>query len=170
MVARVAKDSDIQALERLVNSVYRGENALKGWTTEAAILDGQRIDLAMLKKIIGSSTERIFVLEEGSELLGCVQATDSGESVLLGMLSVPVELQGKGLGAKLIKVVEDEAKSRGFKSIKMHVLDIRLELLSYYERKGYVRTGESSEWPWGDLQWGIPKRDDLRFVVLSKPV
>jgi predicted N-acetyltransferase YhbS len=170
MVARVATQSDILGLEKLVNSVYRGENAFKGWTTEAGILDGQRIDPEMLKSIIESFSERIFVIEEGSVLLGCVQSTDSADSVLLGMLSVPVELQGKGLGAHLIKVVEEDARNRGFKFIKMHVLDIREELLSYYERKGYQRTGESAEWPWGDLKWGIPKRDDLRFVVLSKPV
>ena len=170
MVARVAKAEDIPALEKLVNGVYRGENALKGWTTEAEILDGQRIDSQMLQEILENPKERIFVLDDGGEIKGCVQVTDSGDSVLLGMLSVPVELQGKGLGAKLIRFVEEDARKRGFKSVKMHVLDVRTELLSYYERKGYRRTGDFSEWPWGDLKWGIPKRDDLKFVVLAKPI
>jgi len=168
MISRVANLADIPHLVELVNSVYRGENALKGWTTEAELLDGQRIDSQMLSEVISSTDKRIFVLEEAKKIIGCVQSTDSGDSVLLGMLSVPVELQGKGLGARLIKVVEDDAKERGCTHVKMHVLSIRQELLDWYYRKGYQDTGEREDWPWGDLKWGVPKRDDLEFLVITK--
>ena len=170
MVARIATVEDIPALVELVNGVYRGKNALKGWTSEAKILDGQRIDSTMLQEIMANPKERIFVLDVGGELQGCVQVSESGASVFLGMLSVPVELQGKGLGANLIKFVEVYAQERGFQSVKMHVLDVRSELISYYERKGYAGTGETADWPWGILKWGTPKREDLKFVVLQKKI
>ncbi len=168
LTSRAAIGRDIPALIELVNSVYRGENAFKGWTTEAALLDGQRIDATMLSEIINDSQQRIFIFEEPTRMLGCVHSKDCGDSVILGMLSVPVDLQGQGLGAKLIQVVEADARVRKFAFVKMHVLSIRQELLDWYIRKGYVDTGLEEAWPYGDLKWGIPKRDDLKFMVIAK--
>ena len=52
--------------------------------------------------------------------------------------------------------------------MRMTVIDIRDELIAWYERRGYVRTGEHKPFPYGDERFGIPKRDDLRFEVLYK--
>ena len=35
---------DVIALNTLVNSAYRGDSSKIGWTTEADLLDGQRVD------------------------------------------------------------------------------------------------------------------------------
>lgn len=168
MVLRTAVVQDISRLNELVNSVYRGENAQKGWTTEAALLDGQRVDDQMLADIISNVRERIFLFEDSGQILGCVHSVDKEKNVFLGMLSVPVELQGRGLGKKLMNIVEKDAKARGFAAVQMHVLSVRQELLDWYYRHGYKNTGEKSLWPYGDKKWGIPKRDDLEFLVLSK--
>ena len=38
------------------------------------------------------------------------------------------------------------------------------------ERRGYRRTGIYSPFPYGDERFGIPRRDDLRFELLVKPL
>jgi hypothetical protein len=44
----------------------------------------------------------------------------------------------------------------------------RTELIAWYERCGYARTGERRAFPYGDARFGLPKRDDLEFEVLRK--
>nr|QMS48136.1 N-acetylglutamate synthase [uncultured bacterium] len=54
--------------------------------------------------------------------------------------------------------------------MRMTVIDIRDELIAFYERRGYVRTGVKKPFPYGDARFGLPRRDDLRFEVLEKPL
>ena len=54
--------------------------------------------------------------------------------------------------------------------MRMAVIDVRDELIAYYERRGYHRTGLTRPFPYGDERFGIPKRDDLRFEILDKPL
>ena len=37
------------------------------------------------------------------------------------------------------------------------------ELIAFYERRGYVRTGIKKPFPYGDPRFGLPKRKDLQF-------
>lgn len=50
-----ANTEDVSALNALVNSAYRGEESKRGWTTEAEILDGLRIDEKALAELFGRS-------------------------------------------------------------------------------------------------------------------
>jgi hypothetical protein len=50
----------------------------------------------------------------------------------------------------------------------LDVIDIRTELIAWYRRRGYVPTGATKPFPYGDRRFGIPRRDDLRFTTLSK--
>ena len=50
----------------------------------------------------------------------------------------------------------------------MTVIAQREDLISWYERRGFARTGETRPFPYHDVRAGLPKRDDLHFVVLSK--
>ena len=52
--------------------------------------------------------------------------------------------------------------------MEMTVISIRDELVAWYERRGYHRTGVFKPFPYGDARFGIPTRDDLRFELLEK--
>lgn len=52
--------------------------------------------------------------------------------------------------------------------MRMSVIDVRDELIAFYERRGYRRTGIVKPFPYGDERFGIPLRQDLRFEVLEK--
>ncbi|HBK57635.1 MAG TPA: GNAT family N-acetyltransferase, partial [Xanthomonadales bacterium] len=54
--------------------------------------------------------------------------------------------------------------------MRMTVIDIRQELIDWYQRQGYRRTGIKKAFPYGDPRFGQPRRDDLRFEVLEKPL
>jgi ribosomal protein S18 acetylase RimI-like enzyme len=83
------------------------------------------------------------------------------------LFAVEPTLQGSGIGKVLLAYAESEAHNRwGINSAIMEVITRRSELIEYYERRGYVRTGEMIAFPESDL-W---KRevDSLELAVLSK--
>ncbi len=85
------------------------------------------------------------------------------------MFSVHPPLQGAGIGRLVIEEVERIARREwGSERIEMTVIDIREELIAWYERRGYVRTGRTKAFPYGDERFGLPQRDDLRFEYLVK--
>ncbi|HEY5970469.1 MAG TPA: GNAT family N-acetyltransferase [Pseudoxanthomonas sp.] len=170
---RPATFADIPALVELVTSAYRGDLSRQGWTTEADILDGQRIDAEVLRGDIERPRSRVILAERGhggnGELLACVHVAEEDGAGYLGMFSVRPDGQGSGIGKRVMVEAERYAREDlQLPAMRMTVIDIRDELIAFYERRGYRRTGIKKPFPYGDERFGIPKRDDLRFEVLEK--
>jgi predicted N-acetyltransferase YhbS len=170
MKIRDAERSDVKALHQLVERAYRGDSARKGWTHEADLLDGQRTDPDALLDIILDPDQKILLAHDGDTVCGCVQISRKNETVTyLGLLSVDPDLQAEGLGRKLIAQAEAVAVSHfGSAIMEMTVIRQRGELIAYYERRGYVLTGETRPFPYDGVRFGLPRTNALAFVVLAK--
>lgn len=166
---RSAGIDDIPLLVALVTSAYRGDVSRQGWTTEADFLDGNRIDADVLRHDIERPRSRVLTAERDQQILACAHICEEDNAGYFGMFSVQPGLQGGGVGKALLeqaeRVVRDEWR---LPAMRMTVIDIRDELIAFYERRGYRRTGIHKPFPYGDARYGIPKRDDLRFEVLEK--
>src|SRR5690606_1436080 len=57
---RDATPDDADAIIDLVQSAYRGDASRRGWTTEADLLDGQRIDRPVLLDLLGRERTRVL--------------------------------------------------------------------------------------------------------------
>lgn len=169
MQISVATVADATRLNQLVNSAYRGESSKKGWTTEADLLDGTRIDEDALRDLIQKKDTTVLLCKEEKHLLGCVELRQDGDKIYLGMLSVKPDTQGKGIGKKLLTEAEVHARSKHCSKIYMTVISVRQELIDWYVRHGYQLTGERKPFVVPDTRWGIPKQQ-LEFVVLEKVV
>lgn len=166
---RLATLADIDALVLLVTSAYRGDASKQGWTTEADLLDGQRIDPGVLRKDIERERSLIIIAEREAQLLACAHVAEENGAGYFGMFSVKPDLQGGGVGKLLLAETERIARDEWrLPAMRMTVIDIRDELIAFYERRGYRRTGVTKPFPYGDERYGIPKRDDLRFEILEK--
>lgn len=167
---REAIAADVPLIQPLVHHAYRGERARQGWSHEADLLDAARIDEESLAEAVADPAQTILLAERYGVLIGCVQVTDQGGGLAyLGMLTVQADLQDLGLGRRLISAAEDLARTR-YASAKMEMTVIiqRSELIAWYQRRGYVLTGETRPFPATDPRFGIPRRSDLAFVVLEK--
>ena len=164
--------ADVPNLQPLVHHAYRGDRARVGWTHEADLLDAARIDKAALAESVGDPRQVIILAERGGELIGCVHVTDKGAGLAyLGMLTVAATLQAQGLGRRLIDQAETLARDRfGAARMEMTVIVQREELIAWYRRRGYALTGERRPFPATDPRFGIPRRTDLAFVVMEKPL
>ncbi len=163
------KEENIPALIDLVNSAYRGEGSKKGWTTEADIIDGSiRIDQPSVKEMLQEPGAMILTCYAGDVLMGCVYLKREGNGLYLGMFAVSPEAQGLGIGKKLLEAAEAHAKELKYQYIVMTVIDIRHELIAWYERHGYERTPETKPFPEDD-RFGRPTQP-IQFVVLKKKI
>ena len=166
---RPATLTDIPALIALVTSAYRGDTSKQGWTTESDLLDGQRIDAEALRHDIERTDSRILLALENGEVLACAHVAIEDGTGYFGMFAVSPDQQGSGVGKRMMAEAERLAREDwGLPGMRMTVIDIRDELIAFYERRGYARTGLKKPFPYGDERFGIPKRDDLRFEILEK--
>lgn len=168
---RHATAADVPALVDLVTCAYRGEASRAGWTTEADLLDGARIDPDLLLQDLLRPRSVVILCERDGELVACVHVAQSGDAGYLGMFAVRPDLQASGIGSQVVVEAERHVREElGLASLCMTVIDLREELIAYYERRGYRRTGIKRPFPYGDARFGQPRRDDLRFEVLEKPL
>jgi len=167
---RPAAPDDVPALHRLIESAYRGDSAKAGWTHEADLLGGQRTDEAELRDILADASRVLLLAEIDGVLTGCVQVAKQGEGLAyLGLLTVDPRRQAGGLGRWLIAAAEAEAIDRfGATRMEMTVIRQRVELIAWYERRGYRLTGETRPFPLDDERFGLPLTRELEFVVLEK--
>jgi GNAT superfamily N-acetyltransferase len=166
---RAAVLRDIAAIVALVESAYRGDVSKKGWTTEADMLDGQRVDVQGVAEIVGKSGSRVLLAERSGELIACAHIEKQADACYFGMFAVNPVLQGAGTGKQMMQEAERIARDEYHcKKMEMTVISVRDELIEWYERRGYRRTGVFKPFPYGDQRFGIPKRDDLRFEILAK--
>jgi GNAT superfamily N-acetyltransferase len=73
------------------------------------------------------------------------------------------DLQARQLGRQILAEAEARARAEGALRVRMTVVHLRDTLIAWYQRRGYVLTGETLPFLHSD-----PPRDDLRFVVLEK--
>jgi len=156
---------DIPRLVSLINSAYRGESSKRGWTTEADLIHGElRTNQQSMKQLMDSGS--FLKYTEDAELKGCVYLEKQEKKLYLGMLSVSPRAQAKGIGKELLAASEQHALEKNCNAIIMNVISLRHELISWYERHGYERTGERKPFPSED-KFGKPVMP-LEFIELKK--
>lgn len=154
---------DATPLKQLIESAYRGDPAREGWNHEADLLDDERTRIEEIEQMLADPDVRFTVARnEAGAIVGCVAVTRKDTTLgYLGMLCVKPTLQSGGLGRRLLDTAEDGARADGLSVVEMTVIAQRETLIDWYERRGYLRTGERRPFP-------VPRDPPLEFVVLEK--
>lgn len=169
---QLATLDNVSLITALVNSAYRGEISKMGWTTEAHILGGQRTDEAEIRRLLTEDGSLILLChlddQADKQAIGTVHLKKMEHGAYLGMLTIKPELQGRGLGKRFLSAAEHTAQQTwGVNKITMSVITLRHELIAYYQRRGYRRTGVLDDFP-QDPRFGIPRVAHLQFEYLEK--
>ena len=166
---RRASTDDIPALLELVTSAYRGDASRQGWTSEADLIDGQRLDADLLRADLDRTDSLVILGERGVDLVGCAHiAKDVSDTAYFGMFAVRPTGQAQGDGKRILAEAERWAVAEWESTaMMMTVIGGRDSLIAFYERRGYQRTGVQKPFH-VDTRFGVPKRADLHLEVLEK--
>ncbi len=166
-----ADASHIDAIVALIESAYRGESGLAGWTTETHLIDGQRTDHDEIRTLLHTPKHLFFIGWKDDRIVTCCLLEQREHGCYFGMFAVSPTCQGRGIGKALMQHAEEHARTVWHaEHMVMSVIKQRSDLIAWYERLGYTRTGDTMPFPYGDPRAGLPKRDDLVFLVLKKPL
>jgi ribosomal protein S18 acetylase RimI-like enzyme len=166
---RAARPGDAEPLVTLIRSAYRGEDSRAGWTSEADLVEGERVSAGQVRAMISDAGSLVLVGEDAGRIVGCCQIRHEGAGLAyFGTFAVSPRAQGAGLGRQLMTEAEHLAiTSFGATRLEMTVLAPQDKLIAYYERRGFHRTGETRPFP-ADPRYARPLVDGLHFVVLEK--
>jgi GNAT superfamily N-acetyltransferase len=151
---RVAQESDVDAIVRLVNAAF---------IVERIAFDGDRIDAERVREIMKKAA--FLLAEDATGLVGCVSVEVLGGRSYLGLLSVDPGRQGTGLGRRLVAAAEGYSRTSGCRAMDLRVISPRAEgLVPFYERLGYTQTGTA---PFSsDVQPKVP----CHYITMAKPL
>ncbi|MDD5035838.1 MAG: GNAT family N-acetyltransferase [Methylococcaceae bacterium] len=167
---RNAQAIDAERIAALVNSAYRGEQSRLGWTTEADLLDGRRTDGREVRRLITRRNSIFLLGQEGPEIVASVHIEKTGDHASLSMFVVEPIHQGRGIGKRLLARAEQTVQQAWrVGKVVMHVITLRHELIAFYARCGYRRTGILHEFPVNPTMWE-PKVPGLALEVLEKNI
>ena len=160
---------DAGAIAALINRAYRGESSRMGWTSEADLFDGPRTDENEVQSLISSDGSMMLLCIQGEKTIGSVLLKNMGSTAYLGMLVTDPRIQGSGIGSRLMLAAEVVARERfAARKISITVIRCRHELILFYERRGYRRTGEVQ--PLHTHGLSVPRVADLELEVMEKEV
>ena len=149
----------------LINLAYRGT---VGWTRETEIVAGDRATLAEIESAISNSDSEILIYEADAAVRACICLKKVDNEVHIGLFAVHPSHQGHGLGKVVLSLAEDYALTvMQVHTCVMSVVSQRPELIAYYERRGYVRSGMIEAYPL-HLEVGKPKVSGLTVECLRK--
>ena len=170
MTLRAATEADVEAVVEVAEAAYRGRG---GWTTEEHLVDGNRTDAAEVRGMLSDPAVRLLVAEVDGTVRGCCythrESPDAAGVVRaeLGLLAVDPRIQARGIGGRLVEAQAELLAGAGADVLMIRVLHSRPELTAWYERHGFVRTGEAVPFA-GNADW--LKVGGLGMDVLERPL
>jgi ribosomal protein S18 acetylase RimI-like enzyme len=137
-----------------VNLAYRVEDFF---------IDGDRTDGEDMSALLRDDT---FLLAERPEreLWGSVLVRVTPPRGYFGMLAVHPVAQGSGLGRFLVRAAERHCRDRGCTEMDLSVVNLRTELIPWYERLGYAECGTEP------FAHGAKLKRPAHFVLMTRPL
>jgi ribosomal protein S18 acetylase RimI-like enzyme len=167
-VYRIAELQDVDDIANLVNRAYRpASSSAKGWTHESGLVTGARTSADQVRALFVNDSV-VLLMSQGLRLLACVHVRVDGAGAHIGMLATEPSLQAQGLGKLMLAYAEKFAlDTYQVDTFKMSVLSSRHELMAFYERRGYMRSGFTCAYP-VDSGVGEPLSSGMSVLELIK--
>ena len=165
---RIATVTDVPELASLINGAYRPRGSVAGWTHEADLIDGERINHQQLTDLLQQDRATVLLGLHKGEIVACVNINEEAGTTYLAMLTVKPSFQNFGLGKEMLQLAEEYAENQYECSLfNLFVISQRKELYDFYLRRGYQSTEIISDYP-ANAGVGIPKVEGLKLSLLTK--
>jgi len=138
----IATADHIDYLFTIINDAYAIENG----NSEISFKNDGKLrfnDKSALNELVENGDMTIAFDEVASEYVGCIYApTFVDKDGIKRLYFGPLASKKRGIGKLLVSIAEQKAKDEGCSSIDIHVINIRSDILPWYQRNGYSIIGE----------------------------
>lgn len=100
----------------------------------------------------------LYVIGADEALLAGISTDIAWEAMYVHNLWVHTDLQGQGIGRRLMQGAEDEARRRDLRFMWLRTFSFQAR--GFYEKSGYRVVGELKDWPPGQVFYTM--RKDLK--------
>lgn len=149
---RIAEPSDVRQIMAVINSAFR--------VAEEFFCGEDRITLEEVERLFTTGT--LLIAEFDRVLGGCVYVELRGDRSYLGLLSVDPSQQQSGLGSLLMNAGENHCREHGSRLMDIYLVNLRTELIPFYQKRGYVETGTLPFPP------EVPTKLPCHFITMAK--
>lgn len=165
---RTTNNAEAGSIAALVNGAYRPQSGVTGWTHESDLVADSRTSAAQILETLSRHHSVVLVGLNNEAIVACAHVEEDGNSCHIGMLAVNPILQGAGAGKLMLAEAEKYASTVfGSEKFIMVVVSERTELVSFYLRRGYQKTGLVLDYPIS-AGVGIPKNPEMKVEMLEK--
>lgn len=127
------------------SSVLPGQDAGFGGRLDSPFRDASVLTAAWREPNVVRG-EEVLVAEMGGRVVGCVTVEDRGRELELVNIDVPLQLQGRGIGTKLVRSVEERARAEGKEAVtagtSRNAEGVAWKSLPWWQHLGYQVTHE----------------------------
>jgi GNAT superfamily N-acetyltransferase len=87
----------------------------------------------------------VWVAAADGAIAGLLVLVQFPDHVLLENVAIRPDVQGTGIGARLLALAEDQARHLGLSQIRLYTNVAMTENLAYYPRHGYIETHRAED-------------------------
>ena len=166
---RPATREDISAIVMVSNSSTGEEDDIGFGTprSELVFSDEARLSAAWEDPNFVRE-EEVWLAELDGRVVGCVTVEDRGEALELINIDVPRSLQGRGIGTRMVRLVEDRARREGKRSVTLgtsrNAAGVAWKSLPWWQSRGYRITGEEEN------DWTVSIGAGVREIRMEKKI
>lgn len=132
---RPARASDASAIARCVEAAYSPYIERIG-EPPGPMLDDYR-------QVVRD--HRVFVVEGGGQIAGAIVLIENQGTIVLDNVAVLPSRHGEGIGRRLMRHAESEARRLGYSSIDLYTHELMTENFTLYARNGYEEVERRTE-------------------------
>lgn len=132
---RSATADDVPAIARVVREAYRPYLSRMSRPPAPMTQDYGRV----------IREADVWVAQLDGELVGVLVVRSRPDHLLLENIAVLPAAQGRGVAARLLRLVEERAVAAGALEVRLYTNAAMAENLAFYPRRGYVETGRAEQ-------------------------
>lgn len=87
----------------------------------------------------------MWVAERDDKMVGLLVLKREVDHLLLDNVTVSPDAQGTGVGSRLLRFAETQAREHHLTEVRLYTNEVMTENLAYYLRHGFVETHRASE-------------------------
>lgn len=160
-ILRIAAPEDAEAIAAVLRESFAEYESSYTPPAFAATVS----EVEEIKRRFGEET--IWVAEDGDEIIGTTGVVPKNDALYVRSMAIRPEARGKGIGEKLLKVIEDYAIARNYRRLFLNTAPFLKRAIRLYEKFGFLVCGADDLFgtPLVTMQKSLSSAADFKTVA-----